>query len=751
MKRAHGILLFAAVVLITITSVYKAAPPAVVPPSAPDTVFSAARAFPFLQQISRAPHSMGTQEHARVRAFIIDHFKTLGLETTVQEAVATGSFRGRPMVFAGKVHNIMARLKGSGNGKAVAVLSHYDSHPNTPGAGDDGAAVAAMMETARILKNGAPLQNDVLFVFTDGEESGLIGAKAFIESGLAEGIGVVLNFEARGSAGISNMFEVNNDNGWVMEHFAKAAAHPFANSLSFEVYKLLPNDTDFTLFKKAGITGLNHAFIDHYEDYHSMHDTPENLDQRSLQHHGANMLSLTRHFANTALDETKAADKTYFNLLGSWLIMYPDAWNLLFVALACLLGIVYLVLLFRKKQTAFPALIKGLGVFILALISMALLTWLIQKCIAAAYPYNNRFYDNNAYNSKWYFLAVTAAGLCVFSLIYQWALRRINFTSLYAAILVLEMVLMILMKLLMPTATYLFCFPVILSLAAQILLIRRKEQVSSHAWVSLLFAIPAILLFAPTIYAVFIAFGLGPLMPGGVVVTGLLAGLLLPVLGPLLATQKYFLRGFTIAVFLFAVFVAHRNAFFTQERPLPSNLWYLLDADKNSAQWISDHVKTDAFNKNFLQGASVQPALSGQRARITSSTAAVPLPAPVALLQSDSSGTMQIHCMSSRNALSMFVTIAVPQPIISLQVDGKEVERKALVQEGKHVYQVQYYALPGSGFTLALQMKAKMPVTISLTDRTLGIPGVDAFPSHMIPGEGRTSYTTQVKKTFRFE
>jgi hypothetical protein len=757
MKQAHGILLFVTAVLLSIFSIYNASPPEVVPASAPDTVFSATRAFAYLKQIARAPHSMGTEEHARVRTLITEHLKAVGLETTIQHSTATGSFRGRPMVFAGDVYNIVARLKGTGNGKAVAVMCHYDSHPNTPGAGDDGAAVAAMMETARILKNGRPLQNDVWFVFTDGEESGLIGAKAFLtENPVVKNIGVVLNFEARGSAGISNMFEVNNDNGWVMEQFAKAAAHPFANSLSFEVYKLLPNDTDFTLFKNAGITGLNHAFIDNYQDYHSMHDTPENLDQRSLQHHGANMLSLARHFGHTDLSQTKAADKTYFNLLGSWLIMYPDGWNVLFVVLACILAIVYLVMLLRSRQMSAAGIAKGVGFFLLALLAMAVATWLIQLFIKSAYPYNSRFYDNNSYNSKWYFLAVTAAGLGVFSLIYQWAVRKASFHALYSGILIVQLLLMVLMKLLMPTATYLFCFPLILALLVQLVLINRKDSDSRYAgWLSILFSVPAIFLFAPTIYAVFIAFGLGSLMPGGVVVSGLLLGFLLPVLLPLLQASRYFLRTITIGVFLIAMLVADRKASFTMDRPLQSNIWYLMDADKKQAMWFSDHKKTDDFNKAFFAGAENEMG-NGQSAALENKAPVFDLLPPQAVLQRDTIAgdnvTKIIHCYSRRKAVSIFVAIDLQQPLVSLQVNGREAERKPAGANGHYTYRLQYYALPDSGFYLTLKTRRQVPITLTLTDRSMGIPQTEysRFPLHVIPAEGRTSNTTQVRKSFGF-
>src|SRR4030095_8333053 len=103
-------------------------------------------------------------------------------------------------------------------------------------------------------------------------------------------VGLVLNFEARGNSGPSLMFETSTGNGWLMEQFAKAAPYPVATSLSYEIYKLLPNDTDFTIFKDAGFSGFNFSYIDGYAYYHSAIDSVETIDERSLQHHGSYML-----------------------------------------------------------------------------------------------------------------------------------------------------------------------------------------------------------------------------------------------------------------------------------------------------------------------------------------------------------------------------------------------------------------------------------------------------------------------------
>jgi hypothetical protein len=120
--------------------------------------------------------------------------------------------------------------------------------------------VAVLLETLRALRSSPPLRNDLIFLFTDGEEPGLLGAKAFVDAHPAAAA-LVLNFEARGTSGPAFMFETSEGNGWIVRQFAEAAPYPQANSLSYKAYRNMPNDTDLTIFKKAGIAGLNFAFI----------------------------------------------------------------------------------------------------------------------------------------------------------------------------------------------------------------------------------------------------------------------------------------------------------------------------------------------------------------------------------------------------------------------------------------------------------------------------------------------------------
>jgi len=295
-----------------LTSSYRALP-SPRPANAPDTAFSSARAMAHLVEIARRPHPPGSPAHAQVRGYLMERLRGLGLEPEVQ---ATTSMLGREAyVRAATVRNIVARIPGTASTGTIVLTAHYDGREISAAAGDDGTGVVAILEAARALEAGAPLRNDVLLVITDGEELGMLGARAFVEQHPAMGdVKVVLSLEMRGGGGPSVMFETGADNGWIVQALKASGARPFANSMSYEVYKSLPNDTDFTPFREAGKQGLNFAGIGRASLYHQRYDSPENLSEATLQHHGANVLSVVRHLGGVPLGEVTAPDVTFFSL-----------------------------------------------------------------------------------------------------------------------------------------------------------------------------------------------------------------------------------------------------------------------------------------------------------------------------------------------------------------------------------------------------------------------------------------------------
>lgn len=300
--------------------------------SASAELYSAARAMKHVEVLAKAPHPPGTAEHARVRAYVVEQLRALKLDVHEQEVVATSkSKRG---VTLANVVNVVGYRKGTAAkpGPPLVLMAHYDSVPTGPGAGDDAAGVAAILEALRAL-GPRRLINDVYVVITDAEELGLLGAKAWFASDEAKklGKGVIVNVEARGSSGPVFMFETGSKNRRLVEHLSQATSYPAASSLMYNLYKLLPNDTDMTVAKASGWNFLNLAMVASWQSYHTARDTPANLSLTSLQHYGEYLLPLLDRLGNSPLEEVldtdgDAGDAVYFDIAGRYMLVVPQTY-----------------------------------------------------------------------------------------------------------------------------------------------------------------------------------------------------------------------------------------------------------------------------------------------------------------------------------------------------------------------------------------------------------------------------------------
>jgi hypothetical protein len=290
-----------------------------------------------VEAIAREPHPLGAADHDRVRDYIRGEFAKLGLQTEVQAGIGRRPLRRREA----SVENILARLPGTASTRPLMLACHYDSVPMGPGAGDDAHAVAVLIETLRALRSGPRLRNDVIFLITDGEEWGLLGADLFMrEHPWRDEPGVVLNFEARGTGGVPAMFETSEGNAWLIWNLRAAVPAASASSMAFEVYRRMPNGTDLSVFKAGGLAGMNFAFIDHPEFYHSPHDDPAHLDRSSVQEQGRYALALTRRFGGQDLRQPPTGGAVYFPTRWTPLIAYPASWAmpLAWIAVALLIA-----------------------------------------------------------------------------------------------------------------------------------------------------------------------------------------------------------------------------------------------------------------------------------------------------------------------------------------------------------------------------------------------------------------------------
>lgn len=513
-------------------SIYAQTPPSAEPAGSSAADFSASRALQHLSVIAAQPHPSGSAAQDEVRDYLLRELRAAGLQPQVQLSTLFSPSQGAP---SSGIQNVLARLKGTGNGEAVLLVAHYDSLKESFGASDDGAAVAALIETLRALKAGEPLKNDVIFLFTDAEESGMLGAQVFVaEHKWARDVGVVFNFEARGSSGPVMMFESSDNNGWLIGEFAKATPFPFAHSLSYEIYKLLPNDTDLTVFKEAGLVGLNFANIDGIAHYHSPLDTLSAVDAGTVQHRGSYALALTRHFGNVDLNQTGNQNAVYFDLFGRALVHYSYIWVIPLTLLVVVLFVGLLILGFRKQKLTTRGILWGSATLLASIVVASVAGFLLWRAvwIFAGGPSPENL------QSRLFMVGFVGLAVATTSVIYTLMRNRASFENLAVGALFCWLLLTLIISFRIPGGSFLFHWPLLAGMfGLGWMILAQDNKKISHMLILGLCAVPAVVLWVPVIYQIFIGLTLN-WIPFTIAMVVLLAGLLLPLFRMIAAPFK---------------------------------------------------------------------------------------------------------------------------------------------------------------------------------------------------------------------
>ncbi|MCW6536965.1 M20/M25/M40 family metallo-hydrolase [Sphingomonas lycopersici] len=350
--------------------------PTPVPANASASVFSAKRAMVDVSALAREPHPTGSSEISRVRIELIRRLTDMGL--IVQERPAVGISTNRhftDIAIAGNVRNIVAELPGRDPGlPAIALMAHYDTVPNSPGAADDTAGVAAILEIIRNLKASGPHLRSVILILTDGEEPGLLGSSAFFSADpLKKRLGTVINLEARGDRGRAAMFEMSPDSAPLLAQYATYVSSPSADSFASALYRQMPNDTDLTSAMTHGFVGLNIAFAGGQLAYHTSVATPGDLNQGSLQHMGDQALAMTRALADSRVSAARGRDPVYSDLFGLILISYPLWMGWLLIAGCAIVVVAGTILALRAGRLTASGVAYGAASFLLLALFCALI------------------------------------------------------------------------------------------------------------------------------------------------------------------------------------------------------------------------------------------------------------------------------------------------------------------------------------------------------------------------------------------
>ena len=555
---------------------------------APRTVFSTDRALTHVESISKKPHGVGFTAHAEVRNYVISQLESMGLQTSLQEGYTAGDWGN-----LSKATNILARIEGTEKGKALLLLSHYDSSPHSSlGASDAGSGVATILEGIRaFLSEKKQPKNDIIILITDAEELGLNGADLFVnEHPWAKEVGLVLNFEARSSGGPSYMLvETNRGNRRLIEEFTKAdPKYPMANSLIYSIYKMLPNDTYLTVFREDGdIEGLNFAFIDDHYDYHTVRDDYERLDRNTLAHQGSYLMPLLSHFANTDLNNLKSLDDSvYFNVPFFRLVSYPFEWIWPMFVLAVIFFVGLLVVGFRKKVLQLNEILKGFLPMSIALVINAVVGFYSWNFLKWLYPEYRDILHGFTYNGHAYIAAFVLFAIAICFWLYN-KFKKVETPNLLVAPILLWLIICGLVSVYLQGASF-FIVPVYALLVSFMVVINQKGP---SPYLLVILALPALWLYAPFIKMFPIGLGL-KMMITATLLTTLTFFLLLPIFGFYKNKHRLAFLGFIL--FVGFMVSAHFDSDFTRENAKPTSLLYVMNADTNTAQWATyEHVISD--------------------------------------------------------------------------------------------------------------------------------------------------------------
>lgn len=563
--------------------------PSPVPATAPDSVFSSGRAMSHLVRIASEAHPPGSPAHADVREYLLAQLRALGLEPSVQ--TATSAPPREYFTRVATVRNILARIPGSQpGGRAVLVTAHYDSREISPGAADDASGVVTILESLRALGAGPPLRNDLVVLITDAEELGLLGAEAFVrEHPWLDDVALVISIEMRGGGGPSMMFETGAENGWAIDALRRANPRPAANSIAFEIYKRMPNDTDFTPFKKAGKQGLNFAGVARANVYHQVYDSPENLDEGTLQHHGVQVLAMLREFGNADLSAVNAPDKSYLSVPVLGLVTYGTFWIwVLGLATVVLWGVALVVV--RLGGARIGGFVAGFLASVVQLGGVGAVGYFLFAWRRGAHPEFGAL-DAGAFHSEgWYVLAIVGVAFVLATLSLTVLRRWFSTDELAVGALFVPVLLAAVTTVVFPMAAVNIQWPALAGCAGALVVTKvgRNGRAGLLRWIgAVVAALPVVVVLTPLTEAVWLAMGLGPAP-----LVAALVGLLLLQIVPLLDTQRepngwwapvagLVLTGIFLAV---GMSTARPSA----DRPAPSTLVYLMDRETGSAWWGTD-------------------------------------------------------------------------------------------------------------------------------------------------------------------
>jgi hypothetical protein len=610
--------------------------------------------------------------------------------------------------------------------------------------------VAALLEAARVVSRSGPLERDVIFAFLDGEEDLLLGSNQLCAAAgapLRSGVRLVGNFDARGSRSAVTLISATRGSAGAIAELAGALDHPVLSSFYPSVARVLPNATDAEVYERCGLETLSFAFAAGFENYHQGTDTPAQLDERSLQHHGDYAMALLRRFAEGrfAARDPDAGGLVFFDVGALFVVRYPDAVARILAAALALgsaivvrrrlraLGLSLAALLFAAAGFALACVLAlGIGALVVGVVSSGWRPW-------ASY--------------------VHAAGLGACTLCFvlaavvplaAWLRRRFAPELLSLGPLVVWVALALTTAVVLPGTSQLFTWPAAGLLGSGLLASRPGERqalaVSSRRALSF---VPAVLMITPVIYTLLVVLG-APGVAGAMACAVALLGV-----GPeLLELLTLHPRRTTAAWLALGVLGALGLTLHVRGEtgpPTPNAVAYAVDAEAGRAVWVSPDGSRDAFTAQFLGPTPMLgsvSALGSDRPFWLNPAPALPLEPPTLELVSDrwlaGERSIALRVRSPRGARSVLlwentgVSLsdyrfdgATPLPIVRFSPELDQTLLRLLTGLGDRArWSITLFSPQPEGSDLTLVTRHAGALELQIADRSEGLA---ILPAGFVP------------------
>jgi hypothetical protein len=504
----------------------------------------------------------------------------------------------------------------------------------------------------------------------------------------------------------------------------ESAPHPIGSSLFYSLYKLLPNYTDFTAFRQYGISGLNFAFGGNLQAYHSRLDTVANLSAASLQHHGSYALSLTQYFGQRDLTQLQGnGDDVFFDLLGSSFIAYSEAWVLPEeILVTVLLGCTILLAVRRVLLALLPSI-----TFLLVIPSVLdAAWWLVVNAL------KGRLIMSDSEANLFLLISLILGGVCTGILLLTVYSRRFRTYELSLAGLIIVGVLSWGIALALPGASYLLFWPLLFMLVGMLGIRSTKwaDRTRAQGLASLAGTVITVLFFAPIGYLLYIFLTLELTTIAAI---GFLLGLFFILCIPLLEMTTS--RGNwlpTIVVFLVcavtSVAIGARLSHHDAEHPQRDTIVYSLNADDNTALWITydfspDNWTVQFFSKGMHQRQPMPNYLAGsQRPELAAPAFKLDLLPPIAEIKAHEKDgdthKIRINVRSQRNAPVLLMTFEKDVRPVLVKIGRREIVPK----QNSSSFRLVLLGVEASGIDLELALQSSSGISFWLADTSSGLP-----------------------------